>query len=194
MSASAYPRVRETTGPGNGARAGRSSRNGAWRPVMLFRLGRLAATPGAIRTLTGTAADPIEYLARHLAGDWGDLNAADRAANDRALQSGERIISGYRLGNDQKIWIIPEADRARVFDRLSPFADVWIVDGIGGACWGLTAEWLARLADLLGRGPDADRLRARAVAAYRSSGATGPLRRITGAADAPSSWSGRTPQ
>ena len=46
------------------------------------------------------------------AGDWGDLNAADRAANDRALQSGERIISAYRLGNDQKIWIITEADRS----------------------------------------------------------------------------------
>ena len=82
------------------------------QPLMLSRLGRLCATNGAIRTLTSAAADPIELMARHLAGDWGDLNAADRAANDRALQSGERIISGYRLGNDQKIWIITEADRS----------------------------------------------------------------------------------
>ena len=82
------------------------------QPLMLFRLGRLCATNGAIRTLTSAAADPIELMARHLAGDWGDLNAADRAANDRALQSGERIISAYRLGNDQKIWIITEADRS----------------------------------------------------------------------------------
>ena len=54
-----------------------------------------------------------------------------------------------------------------------------------------TAEWLARLADLLGRGADADRLRARAEAAYRATGASGPLRRITGAVDSPSAGHGR---
>jgi hypothetical protein len=32
--------------------------------------------------------------------------------NDRALQLGERIISAYRLANDEKIWIITEADRS----------------------------------------------------------------------------------
>ena len=79
---------------------------------MLFRLGRLCVTTGAIRALTSAAADPIEYVARHLAGDWGDLDAAESAANDRALQLGERIISAYRLANDEKIWIITEADRS----------------------------------------------------------------------------------
>jgi len=36
MSMSAHLRVRETTGPGDGARAGRSSRNGSMQPLMLF--------------------------------------------------------------------------------------------------------------------------------------------------------------
>ena len=91
MSMRAHLRVRETTGPGNGARAGQSSRNGSMQPLMLFRLGRLCATNGAIRTLTSAAADPIEYVARHLAGNWGDVDPVDAAANDRALQ-------GYRKG------------------------------------------------------------------------------------------------
>ena len=112
MSTRAHLRVRETTGPGNGARAGRSSRNGSMQPLMLFRLGRLCATNGAIRTLMSAAADPIEYVARHLAGDWGDVDPADAAANDRALQLGERIISAYRLADGAKIWIITEADRS----------------------------------------------------------------------------------
>jgi hypothetical protein len=112
MTATAHLRVRETTGSGDDARAGRSSRNGSMQPLMLFRLGRLCATNGAIRTLTSAAADPIEYVARHLSGDWGDLDAADSVANDRALQLGERIISAYRLANDEKIWIITEADRS----------------------------------------------------------------------------------
>ena len=112
MSLRAHLRVRETAGSGDDARAGRNSRNGSMRPAMLFRLGRLCATAGAIRTLASAAADPIEYVARHLAGDWGDLDPVDSAANDRALQLGERIISAYRLPNGDKIWIITEADRS----------------------------------------------------------------------------------
>jgi hypothetical protein len=112
MSTRAHLCVRETTGPGNGARAGRSSRNGSIKPAMLFRLGRLCATNGAVDALTSAAADPIECVARHLAGDWGDVDPVDSAVNDRAVQLGERIISAYRLGNGEKIWIITEADRS----------------------------------------------------------------------------------
>ena len=112
MSTNAHLRLRETAGSGDDARAGLSSRNGSMQPLMLFRLGRLCATNGAIRTLTSAAADAIEYVARHLAGDWGDLEPQDCAANDRALRLGERIISAYRLANDEKIWIITEADRS----------------------------------------------------------------------------------
>ena len=37
-------------------------------------------------------------LARHLSGDWGDLDADDRAANDHALRHGRgRLLSAYRL-------------------------------------------------------------------------------------------------
>ena len=48
MTTRARLRVRETTGSGDDARAGRSSRNGSMRPLFLFRLGRLCATNGAI--------------------------------------------------------------------------------------------------------------------------------------------------
>ena len=118
MSTRAPLRVRESTGPGNSARAGQRSRNGSMQPLMLFGLGRLCATNGSIRALTSAAADPIEYVARHLAGDWGELDAADAAANDRALQLGERIISSYRLASGEKIWIITEADRSATTIRL----------------------------------------------------------------------------
>ena len=49
MSTNAHLRVRETADSGDDARAGRSSRNGSLQPLMLFRLGRLCATNGAIR-------------------------------------------------------------------------------------------------------------------------------------------------
>ena len=75
-------------------------------------LGRVLATPGALRTLALAGADGAVYLARHAAGDWGDVDAHDWAANDRALFTDERLLSAYRLPNGERLWIITEADRS----------------------------------------------------------------------------------
>ena len=55
-------------------------------------------------------------LARHLAGDWGDLDADDRAANDHALRHRRgRLLSAYKLPADlagttteQQLWVITD--------------------------------------------------------------------------------------
>jgi hypothetical protein len=75
-------------------------------------LGRVLATPGALRTLAVAGADGAVYLARHAAGDWGDVDAHDWAANDRALLADERLLSAYVLPNGERLWIITEADRS----------------------------------------------------------------------------------
>ncbi len=127
----------------------------------------------------------------------GDVEATARCYRPLAdvgfgsLPEDAEFLSGMLGAVEAAILLGDEVGAKALSDRMSPFADVWIVDGIGAACWGLTAEWLARLADLLGRGADADRLRARAEAAYRATGATGPLRRIAGAVDSPSAGHGR---
>lgn len=77
-----------------------------------LELGEVFATPGAVRLLREANATPLEYIRRHVTGDWGVLDAEDRASNERALVSGERILSAYMVG-DAKIWIITEADRSR---------------------------------------------------------------------------------
>lgn len=48
-------------------------------------------------------------LFRHLAGDWGDLDAEDTESNNDALQDGSRLFSAYQLERAGKIWIITEA-------------------------------------------------------------------------------------
>jgi hypothetical protein len=75
-------------------------------------LGRVLATPGALRTLALAGANGAVYLARHAAGDWGDVDAHDWAANDRALLIDERLLSAYQLPNGERLWIITEADRS----------------------------------------------------------------------------------
>jgi hypothetical protein len=77
----------------------------------LFPLGRVVATPGALKLLKEAGEDPIYYLARHRSGDWGDLDNYDNKENELALKHRWRIVSSYSLG-EKCIWIITEADRS----------------------------------------------------------------------------------
>ena len=77
-----------------------------------FPLGRTVATPGAIEALVRAGETPLPYLARHVAGDWGDLDQEDQAENESALKDGLRILSAYRLADNTRIWVITEADRS----------------------------------------------------------------------------------
>ena len=73
-------------------------------------LGQIVATPNALAHITQT--DITAALARHVAGDWGDVCAEDRHANDLALVEGTRVLSAYQAANGTKFWIITEADHS----------------------------------------------------------------------------------
>lgn len=79
----------------------------------LFKPGQVLATPGAIELLEKLQRSVWPYLSRHLSGDWGDLSADDRTANDESLKDGSRILSAYIVegeGDDAtKLWLITEA-------------------------------------------------------------------------------------
>ncbi|MDP2895515.1 MAG: hypothetical protein Q8Q12_03020 [bacterium] len=77
-----------------------------------FALGQLVATPGALQALEATGQAPLEFLRRHVSGDWGDLGDEDRKENELSLEHGFRILSAYRLSDGTKVWIITEADRS----------------------------------------------------------------------------------
>ena len=77
-----------------------------------FRLGKLVATPGALAALTEAGQSPMEFVARHVVGDWGECDEHDRQANEDALRNGERLFSVYRTAKGVKIWVITEADRS----------------------------------------------------------------------------------
>lgn len=79
----------------------------------LFPLGRTVATPGALGALRRAGILPSQLLVKHQCGDWGELDAEDRAANDRAVSEGTRILSAYHVGPDkEKLWVITEWDRS----------------------------------------------------------------------------------
>lgn len=77
-----------------------------------FPLGKLVATPGALEALAETGQSPIEFLKRHVNGDWGDCCEEDRETNEDALRYSARLLSVYRTSKGVKIWVITEADRS----------------------------------------------------------------------------------
>jgi hypothetical protein len=77
-----------------------------------FSPGSIVATPGALAALEASEADPMAYLVRHTAGDWGDVDEHDRRENELSLVHGFRLLSAYALNSGTKIWVITEADRS----------------------------------------------------------------------------------
>ena len=78
----------------------------------LFDMGKIVSTPGALDALERAGQSPGEFLAKHVRGDWGEVDAEDKTANDAAVQEGSRILSAYRLNTQIKLWVITEADRS----------------------------------------------------------------------------------
>jgi len=78
--------------------------------MIMFGLGTIVATPGAV-DLAERGLNLTAYLNRHANGDWGDVDAHDKAANDAAIYDGTRILSSYKT-EFGKLWIITEADRS----------------------------------------------------------------------------------
>lgn len=80
--------------------------NSAFPPV------RFVATPGALALLEQTKKSPLEFLARHLRGDLGDLHQEDKTENELSLKYGFRLLSSYQVRHSEKLWVVTEANRS----------------------------------------------------------------------------------
>jgi hypothetical protein len=72
----------------------------------------MVTDPHGVSRPTALPGPPRAYLARHAAGDWGDLDEPDRRMNELALRHDERILSAYALTDGTRIYVITEADRS----------------------------------------------------------------------------------
>jgi len=81
--------------------------------VTRFALGQTFITPGAEEALMIAGQTAIEFVRRHMSCDWGsELSDEDVQENELSLKEGFRLLSAYRTGKGQKLWIITEADRS----------------------------------------------------------------------------------
>jgi len=79
-------------------------------PEAKFCFGEIVVTTNADAKIDPE--DSYRCVNRHLSGDWGDLCAEDKDANEQALQFGGRLFSAYHDRKGVKFWIITESDRS----------------------------------------------------------------------------------
>jgi hypothetical protein len=78
----------------------------------LFDLGQLVATPGALAVLEKAGQNPMEFLSRHVTGDWGEIPEEDKQENQFSLEQGFRLLSSYRTTAGDRVWVITEGNRS----------------------------------------------------------------------------------
>lgn len=79
-------------------------------PEGKFPLGKVVITAHAKDVLHPE--DVPHCLARHVSGDWGDLDDDDKRENELALTQARRLFSVYHDRNKTKLYIITEWDRS----------------------------------------------------------------------------------
>jgi hypothetical protein len=70
---------------------------------------QVVITSGAVAAMWGNSeqqrCDPLNYLTRHLYGDWGEVDAEDKRANDQDSAAGGGALSAYHLPSGVRIWV-----------------------------------------------------------------------------------------
>lgn len=76
-----------------------------------FRLGRITITREARKVLRAAGKTLREFIQRHAACDWSEMNTEEATSNTMALLTSGRIFSAYNVAGGPMIWVITEADR-----------------------------------------------------------------------------------
>ena len=83
---------------------------------MLFPLGRIVATPGALQALEEAGQSPMEFLDRHAVGDWGELDEEDKQTNNYSV----RIIFQPNIVEHSPILQWTSSFETTVYERGRP--------------------------------------------------------------------------
>ncbi len=93
------------------APTGRTHRGASVPPPPRFHLGQTVVTPNALRALSQE--EVITALARHVSGDWGEVDPGAREANERALEDHGPLLSAYSSrGAGTLFYVVTDWDRS----------------------------------------------------------------------------------
>lgn len=76
-------------------------------PKVRFEPGEVVITEEANFSLAIRDRHPFQLLARHVEGDWGDIDEHDKMENEQSADQGGRIFSAYNI-EDARFYIVTE--------------------------------------------------------------------------------------
>lgn len=85
-----------------------------------FELGTVVVTPRAEQLLERQGWTVEKLLARHQAGDWGDVSAAEWRVNDEGIDQALNLVSTYVLDGRQRLSVVTKGDRSATIVHLAP--------------------------------------------------------------------------
>jgi len=78
---------------------------------MRFDVGEIVITPAASGALAANEMILDDLLARHQAGDWGDVSAQVREVNERGLAEQFNLQSTYALPDSRRLVVVTNRQR-----------------------------------------------------------------------------------
>ena len=76
-----------------------------------FEIGEVVATPAALAALQAIGQTLPNLLARHQAGDWGDVADQVRSVNERGLVECFNLQSAYAVNRGQRLVVVTNGER-----------------------------------------------------------------------------------
>lgn len=83
-----------------------------------FDVGQIVITPAASAALEANGQTIDELLARHSAGDWGDVTDQVRIVNQRGLVEHFNLQSAYPLGDGPRLVVVTNSQRTLTLVHL----------------------------------------------------------------------------
>ena len=77
-----------------------------------FNVGEIVVTPAAAAILERNSLTVAALLARHQAGDWGEVSEQTRMVNERGVGEQFNLQSIYVLGSGERLSVVTHGDRS----------------------------------------------------------------------------------
>ncbi|WKB50525.1 hypothetical protein [Eleftheria terrae] len=85
---------------------------------VLFDTGFVTRTPGALIAIISAGMSESFLIQRHQSGDFGDIDAEQKAQNAQAVAFGGSVTSCYQLGPRTWVEVITDEDRRNTTVQL----------------------------------------------------------------------------
>ena len=86
--------------------------------IAKFETGQIVVTPAAVAALAADGKAIDELLARHRAGDWGEVTEQVRVINDRGLAECFNLQSAYTVRSGGRLVVVTNRDRTLTMIHL----------------------------------------------------------------------------